>query len=86
MENHHFNGKTHYKWPFRKAMLVYQRVNDINHGAFVLLMGTLRVLKQVFKNDKFLNVCGVFGDHRGWGPILHEEGGGFAFHQFSDGN
>jgi hypothetical protein len=22
-----FNGKTHYKWPFSIAMLVYQRVN-----------------------------------------------------------
>ena len=26
MENHHFNGKTHYKWPFSIAMLNYQRV------------------------------------------------------------
>ena len=26
IENHHFNGKTHYKWPFSIAMLVYQRV------------------------------------------------------------
>ena len=31
MENHHFNGKTHYKWPFSIAMLVYQRVD----GGFV---------------------------------------------------
>jgi len=23
-----FNGKTHYKWPFSIAMLVYQRVNQ----------------------------------------------------------
>jgi len=27
MENHHFYGKTQYKWPFSIAMLVYQRVN-----------------------------------------------------------
>ena len=26
MENHYFNGKIHYKWPFSIAMLVYQRV------------------------------------------------------------
>ena len=26
MENHNFNGKTHYKLPFSIAMLVYQRV------------------------------------------------------------
>ena len=26
MENHHFNGKIHYKWPFSIAMLVHQRV------------------------------------------------------------
>ena len=26
MENHHFNGKIHYKWPFSIAMLNYQRV------------------------------------------------------------
>ena len=26
MENHHFIGKTHYKWPFSIAMLNYQRV------------------------------------------------------------
>ena len=26
MENHRFNGKTHYKWPFSIAMLNYQRV------------------------------------------------------------
>ena len=26
MENHHFNGQFHYKWPFSIAMLVYQRV------------------------------------------------------------
>ena len=25
MENHHFHGKTHYKWPFSIAMLNYQR-------------------------------------------------------------
>ena len=28
MENHHFNGKIHYKWPFSIAMLVHQRVPD----------------------------------------------------------
>jgi hypothetical protein len=27
MENHHFNGKIYYKWPFSIAMLVYQRVD-----------------------------------------------------------
>ena len=27
MENHHFNGKIHYKWPFSIAMLVYHRVS-----------------------------------------------------------
>ena len=27
MENHHFNGKIHYKWPFSIAMFVHQRVN-----------------------------------------------------------
>jgi|OrbCmetagenome_4_1107370.scaffolds.fasta_scaffold153233_1 hypothetical protein len=26
MENHHFNGKIHYKWSFSIAMLNYQRV------------------------------------------------------------
>ena len=26
MENHHFNGKIDYKWPFSIAMLNYQRV------------------------------------------------------------
>ena len=26
-----FNGKTHYKWPFSIAMLVYQRVTEWNH-------------------------------------------------------
>ena len=26
MENHHFNGKIHYKWPFSIARLVHQRV------------------------------------------------------------
>jgi len=26
MENHHFNGTTHYKWSFSIAMLVYERV------------------------------------------------------------
>ena len=26
MENHHFNGKIHYNWPFSIAMLNYQRV------------------------------------------------------------
>ena len=26
MENHFFDGKIHYKWPFSIAMLVYQRV------------------------------------------------------------
>ena len=26
MENHHFNGKIHYKWPFSIAMLVHQWV------------------------------------------------------------
>ena len=26
IENHHFNGTTHYKWPFSIAMLVYQRI------------------------------------------------------------
>ena len=26
MENHHFNGKNHYKWPLSIAMLVHQRV------------------------------------------------------------
>ena len=26
MENHIFNGKIHYKWPFSVVMLVYQRV------------------------------------------------------------
>ena len=25
-----FNGKTHYKWPFSIAMLVYQRVSLVN--------------------------------------------------------
>ena len=35
MENHQFNGKTHYKWPFSIAMLNYQRVgfgliNDVS--------------------------------------------------------
>ena len=29
MENHHFNGKIHYKWSFSIAMLNYQRVNHI---------------------------------------------------------
>ena len=24
-----FNGKSHYKWPFSIAMLVYQRVNIV---------------------------------------------------------
>ena len=27
MENHHFNGKIHYKWPFSIAMLVHQRAS-----------------------------------------------------------
>ena len=27
MENHHFNGKIHYKWSFSIAVLVYQRVD-----------------------------------------------------------
>ena len=31
MENHHaINAKTHYKWPFSIAVLVYQRVYPIN--------------------------------------------------------
>ena len=29
MENHHFNGKIHYKWPFSIATLNYQRVLDV---------------------------------------------------------
>ena len=29
MENHHFNGKIHYKWPFSIAMLNYQRVYHV---------------------------------------------------------
>ena len=29
MENHHFNGKIHYKWPFSIAMLVHQRVPEV---------------------------------------------------------
>jgi hypothetical protein len=29
MENHNFNGKTHYKWPFSIAMLNYQRVSVV---------------------------------------------------------
>jgi hypothetical protein len=30
MENHVFNGKIHYKWPFSIAMLVYQRVTIVS--------------------------------------------------------
>ena len=28
-----FDGKTHYKWPFSIAMLVYQRVSHLVGGA-----------------------------------------------------
>ena len=35
MENHHFNGKTHYKWSFSIAMLVYQSFV----GSFTAKMG-----------------------------------------------
>ena len=31
MENHHFHGKIHYKWPFSIAMLVHQRVYEGIH-------------------------------------------------------
>ena len=30
MENHHFNGKTHYKWPFSITTLNYQRVTYLD--------------------------------------------------------
>ena len=29
MENHNFNGKIHYKWPFSIATLNYQRVGEV---------------------------------------------------------
>jgi hypothetical protein len=29
-----FNGKTHYKWPFSIAMLVYQRVHLLSNLSF----------------------------------------------------
>ena len=36
MENHHaINGKTHYKWPFSMAMLVYQRVTGAKSSTAV---------------------------------------------------
>ena len=36
-----FNGKTHYKWPFSKAMLNYQRVSWFRFAPVTIVMSTI---------------------------------------------
>ena len=58
MENHNFLiGKTHYKWPFSIAMLVYQRVyrnGGLQLRKASILSGTTRRLSERLNGVVFL--------------------------------
>ena len=48
-----FNGKTHYKWPFSKAMLVYQRVMLNTPGNSVVVIQ--------FRKVQMVHIIGTMG-------------------------
>ena len=62
------NGKTHYKWQFSIAMLVYQRVNQPTQlGAYLgaLTRGAHEEKLDQFAEPGGLNFCAPRGAHHG---------------------